>query len=103
MRKVKITAMRRSEYPDLMALYENPLENACDVTIGDSWVSADGEKPEGFCDAAWGCIESFVKALAAGEGDFYDGWMKDPHTAMLSCNDGFRPVSFYLETMEVDE
>jgi uncharacterized repeat protein (TIGR04076 family) len=26
--------------------------------------------------------------------------MKDPHTALLSCNDGFRPVSFYLEVLE---
>ena len=26
--------------------------------------------------------------------------MKDPKSAMISCNDGFRPVSFLLETME---
>lgn len=100
MKNVKITAVRRSEYPDLMAKYENPLENACEVTIGDSWVSQDGQKPEGFCNAAWSCIESFVKELAAGGGYFYGDWMKDPHTAMLSCNDGFRPVSYYLEVVE---
>ena len=34
--------------------------------------------------------------------DFYDGWMKNPKSAMISCNDGFRPVSFLLETMEED-
>jgi hypothetical protein len=30
-----------------------------------------------------------------GEGNFYDGWMKNPMSAMISCNDGFRPFSFY--------
>ena len=32
--------------------------------------------------------------------DHYDGWMKNPRSAMISCNDGFRPVSFYIETVE---
>ena len=100
MKKVKITAMRRSEYPDLMELYENPIEHACEVNIGDTWISIDGQKPEGFCNAAWSCIEAFVKTLAEGGGYFYGDWMKDPHTAMLSCNDGFRPVSYYLEVLE---
>ncbi|MBQ6997677.1 MAG: TIGR04076 family protein [Oscillospiraceae bacterium] len=100
MKKVKITAMRRSVYPDLMEQYENPIEHACEVTIGDSWVSVGGQKPEGFCGAAWGCMEAFVQELAAGGGNFYDGWMKNPHSAMISCNDGFRPVSYYLEVLE---
>jgi len=26
--------------------------------------------------------------------------MKNPNSAMISCNDGFRPVSFYLKRME---
>ena len=38
--------------------------------------------------------------LACGGGNFFDGWMKNPHSALLSCNDGFRPVSFLLETVE---
>ena len=29
-----------------------------------------------------------------------DGWMKNPRSAMTSCNDGFRPVSFLLETLD---
>ena len=100
MKKVKITAMRRSIYPDLMEQYENPIEHTCDVQLGMTWVSVDGRKPEGFCDAAWECMASFVMTLARGGGNFYDGWMKDPHSAMLSCNDGFRPVSYYIETLE---
>ena len=100
MKKVKITAVRRTCYPDLIEQYENPMENACEVEIGAVWVSEIGQKPEGFCNAAWECIASFVKTLAEGGGRFYGDWMKDPHTAMLSCNDGFRPVSYYLEAVE---
>ena len=100
MKKVKITAVRRTEYPDLMAVYENPIEHACDVAIGQEWISVDGKMPEGMCSAAWSSMKEFVEALARGEGNFYDGWMKNPLSAMISCNDGFRPVSFYLESVE---
>ena len=100
MKKVKITAIRRGCYPDLMAQYENPMAHACDVAEGQVWVSEQGRKPEGLCDSAWESMAAFVKELARGGGNFYDGWMKNPHSAMISCNDGFRPVSFYLETME---
>ncbi len=31
-----------------------------------------------------------------------NGWMKNPKSAMLSCNDGFRPVSFLVETLDED-
>lgn len=42
----------------------------------------------------------FVEKLARGEGNFYDGWMKNPMSAMISCNDGFRPFSFYIEVID---
>ena len=103
MKQVKITAMRRSCYADLMAEYENPIEHTCDVKLGMSWISVDGKKPQGFCDAAWEGMASFVKTLAEGGGNFYDGWMKNPYSAMLSCNDGFRPVSYYLEALEEEK
>ena len=99
MKKVRITAIRKASYPDLMAKYENPIEHACDVEEGMSWIAVDGTKPQGFCDSAWGSMEYFVRELANGGGNFFDGWMKDPHSAMISCNDGFRPVSFYLEAI----
>lgn len=100
MKKVKITAIRKACYPDLIAQYENPIEHACDVEEGMVWISENGEKPGDFCDSAWDSISAFVKELAAGGGNFYDGWMKDPCSAMISCNDGFRPVSFYLVAEE---
>ena len=100
MKKVKITAIRKAQYNDLMALYENPIEHACDVCEGQVWISVDGKRPEGLCLEAWKTMREFVEALARGEGNFFDGWMKNPHSAMISCNDGFQPVSFYIETIE---
>ena len=99
MKKVKITAVRKASYPDLMKIYENPIEHACDVQEGMCWISVNGEKPEGFCQSAWESIHPFLKTLAEGGGNFFDGWMKDPYSAMISCNDGFRPVSFYIEVV----
>jgi uncharacterized repeat protein (TIGR04076 family) len=58
------------------------------------------EKPENFCESAWQTLSPFVMALSYGAEDFYDGWMKNKKSAMLSCNDGFRPVSFLLEVCE---
>ena len=100
MKRVRITAVRRSVYPDLMEKYENPLQHACGIGIGQSWTCIGGQRPDGFCEEAWKSMRAFVEALAQGEGGFFDGWMKNPFSAMISCNDGFRPVSFYLEVVE---
>lgn len=94
---VKITAIRKADYKDLQLLYENLIEHACDVSEGQIWISHNGKKPEGMCDSAWESMQWFVQELAAGHGNFYDGWMKNPNSALISCNDGFRPVSFLLE------
>ena len=102
MYKVKITVMRKACYTDLMELYENPIEHACDIREGQVFIADGWQKPEGFCDSAWETLSPFVLALAHGGQDFYDGWMKNKRSAMLSCNDGFRPVSFLLEAVEPD-
>ena len=82
-----------------MEKYENPIQHACDVQQGQVWIANGHQKPEGFCDSAWDSISAFVMTLAYGGGNIYDGWMKDPKSAMISCNDGFRPVSFYIEAL----
>lgn len=102
MKKVRITALRRTVYPDLIEKYENPLEHSCDMELGRVYIANGWQKPEGFCDSAWESMSHFVMALAHGGGDFYDGWMKNPRSAMISCNDGFRPVSFLIEAMDED-
>jgi uncharacterized repeat protein (TIGR04076 family) len=99
MKDVKITVMRKVCHRDLMEKYENPIEHACDLQEGQVFIAREGRIPEGMCDSAWTSMEPFVIELANGGGNFYDGWMKDRNSAMISCNDGFRPVSFYLETL----
>ena len=67
------------------------------VFIADGW-----KKPDGFCDSAWESISPYVRVLAHGGNDFFDGWMKDEKSAMISCGDGFRPVTFYIEALPED-
>ena len=103
LKPVRITAMRQTVYSDLMERFENPIEHACDISMGQIFVSIDGQRPEGLCESAWESMRPFVEALARGEGNFFDGWMQDPLSALISCNDGFRPVSFYLEVVRKPE
>ena len=102
MKKCRITVMRKVHHADLSARYENPIDHACDMEEGQVFIANGWEKPEGFCQSAWDTLSPFVLALSHGGGDFYDGWMKNKKSAMLSCNDGFRPVSFYVEALEED-
>lgn len=102
MKKCRITVMRMARYDDLIEKYENPIEHTCDLKTGQIFIANGWEKPDGLCDSAWESMSAFVKELANGGGYFYDGWMKNPKSAMISCNDGFRPVSFLIETLDED-
>lgn len=102
MKKVRITVMRRTVYTDLMEQYENPLECPCEMKIGQVFVANGWERPEGLCRTAWECMSPYVMTLSHGGENFYDGWMKNPRSAMISCNDGFRPVSYLIETLDED-
>ena len=72
--------MRKACYKDLMKKYENPMEHACDMEEGQVFIANGWSKPDGK--------------------DIYNGWMKNEKSAMISCNDGFRPVSFLIEALE---
>ena len=100
MKKVKITVKRIACYKDLMAEYENPIEHACNMRLEQVFIANGWQKPNDFCDSAWDSVSPFVLALSHGGENFYDGWMKNKRSAMISCNDGFRPVSFLLETLD---
>lgn len=100
MKKVKITVIRKARYDDLIEKYENPIENQCDMREGQVFIADGRKRPQGFCDSAWESLSPFVMALACGAENLYDGWMKNKKSAMISCNDGFRPVSFLLEAQE---
>ena len=100
MKKIRITPIKRVEHKDLMEKYENPIKNACDIIMGKEYISENGKMPQDFCCQAWQSIYPFAFALANGGENFFDGWMKNKKTAMISCNDGFRPVSFLLEVVD---
>lgn len=92
--------MRKVCHRDLMERYENPIEHACDMHEGEVFVSNGWQRPEGLCESAWQSMSPFVMTLSHGGENLYDGWMKNRRSAMISCNDGFRPVSFLIEALD---
>lgn len=100
MKKISITVMKQTVYQDLIEEYENPIQHACDMKVGQVFIANGWEKPEGLCSSAWESMSPFVMTLAHGGEDIYNGWMKNKKSAMISCNDGFRPVSFLIEVLE---
>ena len=81
---------------------ENKIEVPCIINTGDVFVSADAKMPDGFCLSAWNTIKEYVFRLANGETKLFDDWMKNEKSVFLSCNDGFRPVSFLIEVIRED-
>ena len=92
--------MKKVCHSDLIEKYENPIEHACDMQTGQVFICEENKCPEGLCESAWGSMSAFVMALAYGAEDIYSGWMKNKRSVMISCNDGFRPVSFLIEAIE---
>ena len=66
MKKCKITVMRITRYEDLITQYENPIEHACDMKVGQVFIANGWEKPAGFCQSAWDTLSPFVLALSHG-------------------------------------
>lgn len=97
---VRITAAARAEHARLIEQLELPQENPCFIKTGTCWISEEACMPEGFCSQAWLSLAPYVFALANGTKTFFDGWMKKEGTALVSCNDGFRPVSFLLQAID---
>ena len=76
------------------------MEHACDMEEGQVLSQMDGVS-QTECAIVLGeylpfCYDNF----AYGGKDIYNGWMKNEKSAMISCNDGFRPVSFLIEALE---
>ena len=103
MKKVKITVLKTMLNEDLAKEYGICGLKACPMMkVGDVFY-ADYAKPDGFCDEAWKAIYQYVFALAHGadKGLFYYGdWIKEPGVAIVSCNDGLRPVIMKLEATD---
>ena len=76
---------------------------ACPMMRAGDVFYADYAKPQGFCDEAWKAIYQYVFALAHGADKslfYYGDWIKKPGVAIVSCNDGLRPVIMKLEATD---
>ncbi len=101
MNKVRITVLRRTFNEDISRKYRVNGLGLCELhQEGQVFISNGWEKPEGLCESAWQSMHSFVFALSHGGRDFLKDWMKDKNSAVISCNDGCRPVVFLLEALE---
>lgn len=104
MKKCKITVVKSVLHDDLVKELANPALGLCDMhKVGQVFYSNGWQKPAGLCDNAWKSMMEYVMTLSHGGKDFYKGiWMKDEHTAVVSCNDGLRPVSFKIEVTDLE-
>ena len=100
MKDVLITVKKVANYDDLIKEYEKSDNPHCNMAVGQTFLSKNALIPDGFCESAWQNVFPYVFALSSGSSDLFDGWMKNKYSAMISCNDGFRPVSFLLEAKD---
>ena len=98
--KCKITVVKRFEPKDVIGrdfiLPSGKKIVKCDLKEGESFISIDGNIPEGFCNAAWSSVSRTVHLFRFGGN--YPAF--EPGTAYVTCPDGIRPVSFKLEIIE---
>ena len=104
--KIQITVVKRAFHADLQDAHLDcdaypQSSGPCEVmTEGDTFFM-DGvypERPEEFrCHDAWIDIQRAVASIMYG-GDL--PWIKQSGTAVASCCDGMRPVSFRIDRIE---
>jgi len=98
--KFKITVVKTFEPKDVLGhdfyMPSGKKIVKCDLKEGESFISIDGNIPEGFCNAAWAAIYPTIKMFRFGGN--YPAF--EPGTAYTTCSDGIRPVSFKLEKIE---
>lgn len=104
MKKVKITILKTTLHEDLANEYGIEGLSTCPLMNEGQIFYADYAKPDGFCDEAWKAIYQYVFALAHGISDlwYYKDWIKTPGVAIVSCNNGLRPVIMKLETTNIE-
>lgn len=98
MKKCKITVLKTTFDKELAEQYGSKGIGKCPMHKEGQVFYADYAKPKGFCDEAWKAIYQYVFALSHGSETFYYGdWIETPGVAIVSCNDGLRPVIFKVE------
>lgn len=104
MHKVRITILKTTFDSELAREYCAAGLGPCPMMKSGQVFYADYAKPDGFCDEARKAIYQYVFALAHGSGKdlFYFGdWIRKPGVAIVSCNDGLRPVIMKLEATDI--
>ena len=99
----KKTVLETSLKKDLADEYAVPNLEPCPVLKARQVFYATNTCPKGFCDEAWKAIYQYVFALAHGVDKslfYYGDWIKKPGVAIVSCNDGLRPVIMKLEATD---
>ena len=101
MKVVKITVLDTTLRKDLVEKYGNPDLKPCGILKPGDVFYATNVCPEGLCDCAWRTMNQYVFALSSGVKTFYNGdWTNKDGIAVVTCNDGFRPVTFLLEVTD---
>ena len=104
MKKVRITILKTTFQQDLAEEYGIDGLTVCPLMEEGQVFYADYAKPDGFCDEAWKAIYQYVFALAHGADEiwYFGDWIKKPGVAIVSCNDGLRPVIMKLEATDIE-
>ena len=104
MKKVRITILKTTFDSALAKEFGMIGLGPCPLMKAGQVFYADYARPEGFCDEAWKAIYQYVFALAHGAGEnlfYYGDWILKPGVAIVSCNDGLRPVIMKLEATDI--
>lgn len=95
---VKITVVKKALFEDLATVINDPrylpFTECQDFELGQEFI-CDGNKPEGFCDAAWNDIKADVFMIEAG--GLPEIKIKEPNTTYASCTEGYRTAIFKIE------
>ena len=104
MKKVRITILKTTFQQELAEEYGMDGLTVCPLMEEGQVFYADYAKPDGFCDEAWKAIYQYVFALVHGADEiwYFGDWIKKPGVAIVSCNDGLRPVIMKLESTDIE-
>ena len=104
MKKVRITILKTTFQQELAEEYGIDGLTVCPLMEEGRVFYADYAKPDRFCDEAWKAIYQYVFALAHGADEiwYFGDWIKKPGVAIVSCNDGLRPVIMKLEATDIE-
>ena len=90
--RCKITVLKKEYSKELYQKYTGKDGKPCPLLdLGQEFVTKNKwDCPEGFCNWAWADIRPFIQQIYGGQSQ-----------RVVCCTDGYRPVIFHLERIEV--